>query len=306
MSPVEDTDSMDSMIQHLTDSANQIIRGNYDAAKRLFALTNHPSAPRNIQVLAETLGLMSVKIEAREMALEQKLEHIDRQNQELKEAAHLRAESGFMLCSTVLFFFAYSLTVKIGFAMNWIDDHSGLPVTIGLMLVMLAGMGLYLRKYHRPLSTWGLTLKGGWRSLSMTLPACLPLILLLIGVKAWLVRQAWSPWYGQLVFQRNWSLLPLIPYLLSVIVQEIIARGFIQNTAERVLDGKYSSLMAILLASALFSVAHLHYALPTVIGTFLAGLFLGWMYSVQRTLVGVITAHFLLSVAAWEWLGLIG
>lgn len=282
------------------------MRGNYSAAQHIFEMTDNQEAPPEMQALAETLGLMGVKIEAREMALEQKLEQIERQNQALREAARVRAESGFMLCYTAVYLFLYAFALKVLLSLGWIRADSTIAFTLGLMLALLGGILFYIRKFHRPLSTWGLTWKGGLRAICVSLPVTLLLILVLIGCKVWLVRQPWSSLFGQPVFRWNWSFIPLIPYAFSVFVQEIIARGFLQTSSERVLDGKYRGLISIVMASALFSVAHFHYSLPLMAGAFLTGLLLGWMFYYQRTLVGVVPAHFLLSLAAWEWLGLIG
>ncbi len=297
---------MNDVIRKLTDSANQIIRGNYGAAQRMFDLTVSETASNEVRNLAETLGLMSVKIEAREMALEQKLEHIAEQNKALKEASRIRADSSFLLCSTILGLSLYSITLKVGTAFGWLSTGSTQLITLGLIPIILFVIGFYIRQHRGSWSTLGLTWKGGWRATRESLLACIPLIFLAIGLKAWLVRQPWTPWFNQPIFNWAWPLLPLIPYALFSIVQECIGRGIVQGILERVLDGKYRGLIAVLTATTLFSVLHLHYAQSTFVATFIAGLLFGWLYRRHQTLVGVSIAHFLLSVITWECLGLIG
>lgn len=282
------------------------MRGEYHAAQRLFEVTAQDSAPDDIRDLAETMGMMSVKIEAREMALEEKLAEIEEKNRALEQAARLRAESGFALCSIIVTLSAYFFFIKVGMTLGWIEPHTTWLYAVGLMVFMLFSIYFYSRKHRRPLSSWGLTWRGAGRSAWESLLVCLPAVVLLAGLKVWLVRQSWSPFYGQPVFNWDFPWWPLALYALGVVVQEFLARGFAQETVMRLLDGKHRVWWAIVLPSALFSIVHLQYTVSIVAGTFMAGILFGWLYHRQRTLVGVSIAHFILSVTAWEILGLIG
>jgi hypothetical protein len=60
-----------SAFSQLAAAAHEIIHGNYEAAGRIFQVTRDAEAPDALKDLAELFGLMTVKVEAREFALEQ-------------------------------------------------------------------------------------------------------------------------------------------------------------------------------------------------------------------------------------------
>jgi len=66
------------------------------------------------------------------------------------------------------------------------------------------------------------------------------------------------------------------------ILEEIIFRGVIQ----RGLSTKYSPVISIVISSALFAVLHL-----SLVGTFLFGLFIGWIYYRTKNLLYCILMH---------------
>ncbi len=298
--------SSSESLRKLDESAQRVIRGDYNAAREMFQLTASESESPEVRELAETLGLMSVKVEAREFSLEQKIEEIGAKNRELERAGILRAESGFLFCSMVLILSVYTMVLSAGLSERWISDSTEKPITLGLMFVILVFMGVFVRRHVHPWTTWGLTWKGGGRAIAESLLWCVPWALLAVGIKWRLVHTPSNPLHGQALFDWNLPAVPVAIYLLVAIVQEIINRGFVQSAIERVLTGKHRALMAVVTTSVMFAVAHLHYSTATMVATLVSGLFFGWLYRRHQTVVGVSLAHFLLGTLVMDVLHLIG
>jgi len=128
-----------------------------------------------------------------------------------------------------------------------------------------------------------------------------------VAAKAALV--AWVPaMHGVPVFQilaagsrvNPWLVLG---YLAFVPLQELIVRGSIQGALERSLLGEHRVRNAILASNAIFAAGHLHVSITLAVVVFVSGLFWGWLYSRQHSLVGVSVSHLLLGLTALEIVG---
>jgi len=97
----------------------------------------------------------------------------------------------------------------------------------------------------------------------------------------------------------------LVLYILSCPIQEYIARGILQTTLQKVLSF-HSVPYSILASSLIFSTMHLHLSLTYAFSTFFLGLFLGWLYYKQQSLLGPIIAHILIGTWSIYVLGLYG
>ncbi len=74
------------LLHELTGLAKQIARGNYEQARNLFELTIHSSYPKPIADLAESFGMMIVKVESREFKLVQLIDELEGSCKELSAA----------------------------------------------------------------------------------------------------------------------------------------------------------------------------------------------------------------------------
>ena len=295
------------ILQRLTASAQQVARGNYDAAKHFFQVTGSESEMPELRALAETLGLMSVKVEGREYHLEQVLAELKKKNVELERNVALRAESGFFFCSIVFLLCIYAIVLSGILSVDCNSEATKTAITLGLVSVLLTFAGIFYRRHHYPWAAWGLTWKGGVRALRESLLFGVPLALAGIALKWILVQIPASPLFGHPVIEPfDTSFMMAAIYAFGVIAQEIINRGFMQTSLERILTGKYRALVAITTASLLFAVAHLHYTIPTMLATLIGGFFFGWLFYRHRTLVGVCVVHLLLGLLFIDILGLIG
>lgn len=294
------------LLRRMIESAGQIMRGDFESARALFDAAANETAPGEARDLAETLGMMSVKLEAREMALEEQLDVVRRQNEELREAAKIRAESSTMLCGFLLFLPFYGAAISLASRHGVVSTRTASAIGVAAMVLLLAQILLFIHLHRRSLSAWGMTWKGGWRALGESLLACVPLGAVAIGAKWWLTRIPDSAFYGEPVFlwpiECPWQMNAV--YLALAALQEVIGRGFMLTNIERILAGKRRGAMAVLTSSVLFAFLHLHYNGIIMGATLASGLAFGALYLRHRTIVGVSAAHYLLGILLIDVLGM--
>jgi membrane protease YdiL (CAAX protease family) len=88
-----------------------------------------------------------------------------------------------------------------------------------------------------------------------------------------------------------------LAYALFCPVQEFISRSGIQSALQNFLpDSKSRVWIAIILSNLMFSTAHSHVNLTFALLTFFPGLYWGWMYARQRSLLGVSLSHVMVGV----------
>ncbi len=301
----EETGGLSAALRRLTASARQVARGDYDAARHLFQTAASESAAPDLRELAETMGLMSVKIEGREFQLEQTLEALRKKSADLEHNLTLRAESGFLFCGIIIQLCLYTFLLVSARQAGWQSPRVIWGLNLGLVLLPLVFAVTFAKRHRHSLATWGLTWRGGWRALWESLLASLPVALGLVALKLFLSGRPAAACYGHPVFE-----LAGLPgdwwfYALLATGQEIVARGFLQTSIERILTVRYRSLAAIGMTSLLFAVVHLHYSPGFMLSTFAGGIFFGALYCRHRTLVGVSAAHFLLGHLVFDVLRLI-
>jgi hypothetical protein len=283
----------------LAAAGAEVIQGNYRAATRIFDLTREGSCPQEVGELAEVLGFMTVKVEAREHALEKALSEVRRQNQALEEAAERRAEFSKVFCGSILLLCLYSLTLAFFQSVMKLDMS---PLATGTHLmnlalfVMLAVlMTWYLKRHRYPLSSFGLTWNNWRRAVAESLLICGPVLALLAAIKAVLVR--YHPAFsGKPVIEwTNWGPWQMfVIYIFVTLAQELSTRGFLLTCVERLLTGERRTQIAVWLGAAQFGVVHLHYSFGLgMLSLFGAALF-GTLYARHRTIVGVTLAHYIL------------
>lgn len=183
-----------------------------------------------------------------------------------------------------------------------LDGHSSwvsFPVLAGFGF----GAALFVRGSGAPADAFGWTLRGGvraaWTALLWLVPWVLLLVLLrIVAFDTIGGREVVLPHYT-----RREAELYLLGYVVFVVVQEWVARGVFQTALEVLLPGRHARELALLLANLMFAASHLHVSLQLALATAVPGLFWGWLYLRQRTLVGVVLHHVGLGVAAWWLLG---
>lgn len=170
---------------------------------------------------------------------------------------------------------------------------------ISAFFVLLFGLSTIYVIYSSgyPLSFYGLTFKrAGYISVEAALYS-LPLMLFLVALKWGLIKHValfeelplfddgnkGQSWHETIAV---WSL-----YLLFVPLQELIARGFLQNCFRNFFQGSNRVFYAILSSNLLFALVHTVKGFWFSIATFLLGIFWGCLYEHQRSIVGVCVSH---------------
>jgi C4-dicarboxylate-specific signal transduction histidine kinase len=84
MTLIEDSEKGAELLDYLTDIARDISRQRYGDPDEIFELTKTGTYPERICELAESFGMMIVKVEARELRLQQTIEKLKKLNEQLQ------------------------------------------------------------------------------------------------------------------------------------------------------------------------------------------------------------------------------
>ncbi len=206
-----------------------------------------------------------------------------------------RAMMGRLITYVILLLFGYNLTLQATMRLStdpfWANVISFAIVTVfGVALVALARQAGY------PWSEYGINLRRWRASLRESLWWTLAVAIVLT-IGKWILvstvpRYAGVPVLGP--FEGTLSVWALTIYGLLAPVQEFIARGVLQSSFERFYAGRRGPLVANIVANALFSAAHVHLSAAFAAIVFLPGLLWGYLYSRNKTLLGVSVSHILL------------
>lgn len=210
----------------------------------------------------------------------------------IHEKTRIQIGKFFMRLLTLLCIWIFLLSLMTQLAKTFSSSRAILStgITIALLIMVLE----YVIKGIYPPSFYGLTLARWKKNVLTSFLIGISFIAASLIVKNVLLYffppQRHVPW-----FELRFSYLSLV-YILFVPVQEFIARGVMQSTLY-VFFAKRSPFPAIFVASLLFSVFHVQLGFYFVIFTFFLGLFWGWMYYKQKSLIGPIISHIM--IGAW-------
>lgn len=295
----------------LAEIATGVAEGDYASVKRVFEFTKPGSYSPEFQAVAEALGMMAVKVEAREFGLERALEEIRRKNSDLQKASRIREEFGMMATFIVITLCLYSLALAFMQDVQQIDinDRRAVIESISFgFLVLQIGMAiLYIFKHKPNLADYGCTIRNWRRVMTEAVGVCVLGFLAMMGLKWLLIQYKPDSFSYPLVDWGYWGgWVTVTSYLFVAPMQELIARGFLQNSIENFLTGKHRTTIAIALTAAQFGVVHLHFSFGVGIMAMLSGLLFGAIYARQRTLLGASISHYILGTLAFGPLHLLG
>ena len=94
----------------------------------------------------------------------------------------------------------------------------------------------------------------------------------------------------------NWS---DIIYPLTVVMQEFLSRGVIQENLRRIFVGKHSEAAAIIVSSLLFGALHIHRGFIFMIAASALLSIFGVLYRKQNSIWGLCIPHFVLGEVIW-------
>lgn len=217
------------------------------------------------------------------------------------EQYRIRVSFGTMFTHIILMMFLY--TSALGLLREFSSQASSSTLISSGLLVLMALVGVwFVRRSGFPAQTFGFSL-ARWRwvladSLLWSGVFCLVMTL----AKAALLQ--WSPTHAGLALFKPWvssaglwaTVVAYGLYVLLSPVQEFVARGLLQGALTRMLTGRWVVLQAIVVSNAVFSVSHQHLGLGYALAVFVPGLFWGWLYHRQGSLLGVSVSHVLIGL----------
>ena len=219
--------------------------------------------------------------------------------------AQARIAMGTFLAYVILIMVAY------GFVLRLLADTARTAadtslVTFPILLGFAVPLFVMMRRSGEPVATYGLTLEGAAAAARDALVYSLPVLALCTALKAVLVRSAPSL-QGTPVFHFGGLFDPTVPasaawftlslslaYVALVPVQEFVVRGALQSPLQRFLVGRHATLLAIVIANAIFTASHLHLSATFALLAIPPGLLWGWLYARHRTLVAPVVSHMLI------------
>jgi CRP-like cAMP-binding protein len=201
----------------------------------------------------------------------------------------------------------YNLTLQL--TGNFASDANRASIASAIIVITF-GLVLYLmtRQSRLPLYSYGLTTKNWKPALKESMLWSVVIIGILVLTKWILIKNIGRYQNLPLIdFDLNKKYLGFnfILYALHCPIQEFVARGVLQSSLARFFTGKNITLRAVLVSNALFSATHIH-VMGGLLGVivFVPGLFWGWLYSRQETLVGISISHLLIGWTALFFLNL--
>ena len=282
-----------------------ITSGDFLRGREFSSLTDGQHLDPEKEKFIESLDLMALKLEAREMALEEKINDLESKNKKLTLAKQKN-----QLFSTIFvnLFLGVSLYVFLIFLARDLNLHIQNSARI-VEAIFFGVCILIIRKSGFSFSFFGMTTKGAAESIRFILPSTLAVCAGLIALKALCIRFEVPELSSELVIFAHVDLL-LVIYLPVAFLQEFLARGVIQTAVESVLDGPKAALWAIITSSALFGLVHIQLSVALAFASFICSLYWGHLYIRRRTLAGVTLSHFLIGGMAyilgfWDYLFII-
>jgi hypothetical protein len=270
-----------------------ITRGDYDVSRDIEVYLDEQEQPKEVVDFAEQLNFMSLKLEAREMALKNTIDELAITNSNLKQSIRnsefISVFFAGILVLTVIYTVAFSLILNYPSVNTYIPRLTELAVLIlGLMTI---------RKSRLPLKTFGFTFKGWKKSLVTSLIFTSAVFVLMVLYRMHLNNTSGISLYEIFpVKELDWSLLVYAPVSL---IQELLARGIIQTAMIIHLVHRRKVLLSIFLVACIFGGSHLNYSFELAFASFLLSFGWGYMFHRNPTIVGVALSHFLIGNIAY-------
>lgn len=230
-----------------------------------------------------------------------------------KAKAHM---SRFIICVLILVFL-YVFAIQSVTILK-LNIFSSSVISVPILIICCITMFIMMKQSGYSLRTYGLNLENWKKSLVDSILLTIPVIVALILIK-WALIKIFPIFSDLPLFDLSPALNKGAPpvstgvsfflvfvYSLFVPVQEIIYRGAMQSSLQLFITGRNKVTLAILVSNIPFSMIHAHLSLLLVITTYILGVYWGYMYARQKTLVGVCVSHFLVGLFAFFILGLEG
>lgn len=262
-------------------------------------IKNHPA-------LYHQLGLYLGKRTARRLRYLTEIT-VKSMEKELQAAKKHRA-FGLLMITVLTIISAYMLSLRFLENIKLV-----LPITTiisaPMVVIIVAIMILVMKKSGFPWKTFGFRFKN-WRHDSIeALLFSLPVIIILMAAKwvviHWVLKNPALPLFNpqsSMPFTHTFNLplywASLAAYILLAPLQELIARGALQSGFYVFLPGSPHKRLwtAIIVSNLIFSLPHLYHSVYFALLVLIPGIFWGWLYGRQKSLVGVSLSHIFIGV----------
>jgi CRP-like cAMP-binding protein/membrane protease YdiL (CAAX protease family) len=191
------------------------------------------------------------------------------------------------------------------------DSVRPLTSVLSFVFVIWAFIPVVLSLWHSPFSldSYGLTTRDGGRIALQALVWTIPLLLVVVVFKLAWIR--WAPSMADLPlfdptsvfdgrpFNVGIFVFAIALYLIHAPLQEMVARAGLQGTLQNFIPTQpgHINWKAILISNLLFAASHSFIGFWFCVAAFVPGMFWGWMFAKQRSIVGVTVSH--IAVGIW-------
>lgn len=261
----------------------------------------------NIKEIRDDISLLSLLSKNIATDLSSRLRHTNQVTVKSLEdklvEAKARVGLGLFMIAILWFMALYSLSLSL-LSHYQKDISNGALISSTILIILSCALFTTMIKGHYSLKRFGLTFDNCKQDILEALILSLPVLFACLAIKAIYLASIGQTSITALIspkdlftsktgFNPQLYVMSGLAYLLLVPIQEFIARGAMQSTFMQLLPehNRVSKWHAIILANVIFAMAHAHTNLAFAIGSFILGLFWGWLYQRQQSLFGVIASH---------------
>lgn len=183
-------------------------------------------------------------------------------------------------------------------------DFLKIPVPTKVLTQVINGMVLLFsiviyRKTKFTVDELGLKVRDCKYTFGTSLLASAGIVVLLMGAKL-LVMQISPNFFAVDAPFWNWNIgvYSWVSYIFTCTIQEFLARSMIYGSIKKMFDGRYATLVAILLSSLLFGAVHIAHGFMYMGAAIILLGSLGGLYEKHGNIWGVTIIHFVLGQAA--------
>ena len=180
-------------------------------------------------------------------------------------------------------------------------ESLGRPISSTALTVIIEAIGVAatlfaLRYTSITVADFGLGTKNLKQAVTVDTALTLAVLVLMIAAKL-ILRQFFPTVMDPKAPFFRWNALePLdLLYIPTVVLQELLVRGVMQGSLERILPDSYPPAVANIIASLVFGAVHIHKGIVYMVGAALLLSFFGILYSKQKTIWGLCIPHLVLS-----------
>jgi len=176
-----------------------------------------------------------------------------------------------------------SLCDKLNWPLSQVTMTKGVEIVASLMLILV------LKFTRLDFKDLGISTKNLKSSLKRAIIISLVCVMIMIAYKLIVYK-------GEPLFNGIWE---KPTYLITSIVQEFLARGFLLSSLLSIYTSKKGKIMAIVCSSFLFSSLHLFYGFNFMCCAGGLSILLGYVYTKDQNIWGVSLIHFILGYVSF-------